>query len=203
MNYEEICNIRIIGDSTVGKTSILNRFTNDFFSTNYASTVGVDYFFKDEIINDRRIRIKIWDTVGQERYRSLTTSFFRNAQGIILTFDVTNKNTFDSLKFWIESLQNSLGSLNVIQILIIGNKIDMKYKREVTFEEADKFCIELNLPYFECSAKDNININKSISFIVQKIFQQISFDDIQCRDSFNINTGLKKKDDQNKKCCGV
>ncbi len=192
MEYEEVCNIRIIGDSTVGKTSILNRFSKDIFHLNYSATMGFDYYSHDEIINNKKVRIKIWDTAGQERFRSLTASFFRNSQGIIISFDVTNQTTFFNLKFWIDSLRNNLGTNNSIQIIIVGNKIDLKSKREVSFEDADKFCLDNNLPYFECSAKEGNNVKKSILFLVERIFTDFSQEDVINRDSFNIRETKKQ-----------
>ena len=201
MNYEEICNLRILGDSTVGKTSILLRFTEDIFNSFCMTTVGIDYHFKDLTINNRNVRIKIWDTAGQERYKSFTSSFFRNADGVILVFDVTSIDTFLNLKYWIESLKSNLGShYTTTQIIIIGNKIDLKDKRQITFEEVDKFCLDYNLPYFECSAKDSTNIDKCIIFLVEKVFQDLSCDDVLCRDSFNIND-TKNNKIKRKNCC--
>ena len=99
MNYDEKCQLLIIGDSTVGKTSILSRYTEGSFSPNYLATVGIDFFTKDEVFNGKIVRIKIWDTAGQERYKALTQGFFRNAHGILIVYDVTNAETFDNLKY--------------------------------------------------------------------------------------------------------
>ena len=153
MNYDEKCQLLIIGDSTVGKTSILSRFANGTFNTNYLATVGLDNFTKDETIDDKNVRIKIWDTAGQERYKALTKGFFRNAQGIMLVYDVTNTETYDNLKYWIQSLKTNMGNdLDHIPIVIIGNKIDSE-EREVKIDEAKLFSKEQNYPNFETSAK--------------------------------------------------
>ena len=110
MNYDQKCQLLIIGDSTVGKTSILSRFVDGTFNSNYLATVGLENVTKDEIIDDKTIRIKIWDTAGQERYKSLTKSFFRNAEGVMLVYDVTNLETYENLKFWLQSIQNNMSS---------------------------------------------------------------------------------------------
>ena len=110
MNYDEKCQLLIVGDSYVGKTSILSRYANGTFNENYLSTLGLDSYSKDETINGKTIRVNVWDTAGQERYKALTKGFFRNAQGIMVVFDVTNQETFENVKFWIESIKTNIGS---------------------------------------------------------------------------------------------
>jgi small GTP-binding protein len=169
MNYDEKCQLLIIGDSTVGKTSLLFRYTEDKFSTQHLATVGIDFFTKDEIFDGKTVRIKVWDTAGQERYKSLTNAFFRNAQGIILVFDVSNAETYENLKYWLQSINTNLGEKSDIKKIIIGNKIDLP--REVSKEEAQKFAKNSGVVYFEASAKDNIGIIDSIRFIIEDILR--------------------------------
>ena len=169
MNYDQKCQLLIIGDSTVGKTSIITRFANGTFNSNYLATVGLDNFTKDEIIDNKTIRIKIWDTAGQERYKSLTKGFFRNAEGVMLVYDVTNSETYENLKYWMQSIKNNLGnSIDDIPIIIIGNKIDCQ-EREVSVEEAENFWKEQGFSYFETSAKTGENIEKTIKFLVKRV----------------------------------
>ena len=169
MNYDQKCQLLIIGDSTVGKTSIITRFANGTFNSNYLATVGLDNFTKDEIIDNKTIRIKIWDTAGQERYKSLTKGFFRNAEGVMLVYDVTNSETYENLKYWMQSIKNNLGnSIDDIPIIIIGNKIDCQ-EREVSVEEAESFWKEQGFSYFETSAKTGENIEKTIKFLVKRV----------------------------------
>ncbi len=132
----------------------------------------MDNFTKDEIINDKNIRIKIWDTAGQERYKSLTKGFFRNAQGIMVVYDVTNQETFESLQYWIQSIKTNIESeVDHIPIVIIGNKIDSN-EREVKPEEAEKYFKELNYPYFETSAKTGENIDNTIRTLVKQVLDK-------------------------------
>ena len=169
MNYDQKCQLLIIGDSTVGKTSILSRFANGTFNSNYLATVGLDNFTKDEIIDNKTIRIKMWDTAGQERYKSLTKSFFRNAQGVMLVYDVTNSETYDNLKFWMQSIKNNMSpDMGEIPIIIVGNKIDCE-DREVNAKEAESFWKEQGYPYFETSAKTGENIDETIKFLVKRV----------------------------------
>jgi len=169
MNYDEKCQLLIIGDSTVGKTSLLYRYTEDKFASQHLATVGIDYFTKDEVFNNKTIRVKVWDTAGQERYKALTNAFFRNAQGIILVFDVSNVESFENLKYWIQSINTNLGDKNDIRKIIIGNKVDLR--REVNKVDSEKFAKTNNVPYFETSAKDNVGIQESLRFLVSEVLK--------------------------------
>ena len=203
MNYDEKCQLLIIGDSTVGKTSILSRFANGTFNSNYLATVGLDNFTKDETIDNKTVRIKIWDTAGQERYKSLTKGFFRNAQGIMIVYDVTNEETFESLKIWIQSIKNNIGSeIENIPSIIIGNKLDSE-EREVKFEEAELFAKGYNYPYFETSAKTGENIDETIKFLVREVINKNSGNkDNKNNDNIVIdNNDLKEKNDNSKCNC--
>ncbi len=193
MNYDQKCQLLIIGDSTVGKTSILNKFANGTFNQNYLATVGLDNITKDETIDGKNIRIKIWDTAGQERYKALTKGFFNNAEGIMIVFDVTNSETYDNLKNWIQSIHNFMGNkMEEIPIIIIGNKIDCE-EREVKTEDAESFCKGQNYPYFETSAKTGENIDKTIRFLVKKIIDG-NTDSNQNEGSGNNNIRISKEE---------
>ena len=201
MNYDQKCQLLIIGDSTVGKTSILSRFANGIFNSNYLATVGLDSFTKDEIIDDKTVRIKIWDTAGQERYKSLTKGFFRNAEGVMLVYDVTNSETYENLKFWLQSIKNNTSpDMGEIPIILIGNKIDCE-NREVKVEEAENFWKEQGYPYFETSAKTGENIDNTIKYLVKKV---INIKEGK-KDDENENIKIEKKDinknnEEAKKC---
>ncbi len=201
MNYDQKCQLLIIGDSTVGKTSILSRFANGIFNSNYLATVGLDSFTKDEIIDDKTVRIKIWDTAGQERYKSLTKGFFRNAEGVMLVYDVTNSETYENLKFWLQSIKNNTSpDMGEIPIILIGNKIDCE-DREVKVEEAENFWKEQGYPYFETSAKTGENIDNTIKYLVKKV---INIKEGK-KDDENENIKIEKKDinknnEEAKKC---
>jgi small GTP-binding protein len=195
MNYDEKCQLLIIGDSTVGKTSILYRYSEDKFNAQHLATVGIDFYTKDEKMLNKVVRVKIWDTAGQERYKSLTNAFFRNANGIILVYDVNNLETFDNLKYWIQSINQNLGEKNDIKKIIIGNKIDLQ--REVKKEDSENFAKNINVPYFETSAKLNTGVNDAIQHLVTQIIsEKISPDN---RES-NLRQTIKLKETKNSKC---
>ena len=152
MNFDEKCQIVLVGDSTVGKTSLLLKYTNGSYSEDNLATVGLDFITKDEIINEKTIRVKIWDTAGQERYKSLTQGFFRLANGAIIVFDVSNNDSFVNLKYWVSALRNFFNlNQTVFNVIIVGNKIDKE--REVSQEDANNFAKENGITYFEVSAR--------------------------------------------------
>ena len=197
MNYDEKCQLLIVGDSYVGKTSILSRFANGTFNENYLSTLGLDSYSKDETINGKTIRVNVWDTAGQERYKALTKGFFRNAQGIMVVFDVTNQETFENVKFWIESIKTNIGSeIEKTPIIIIGNKIDSE--REFEKDVAVKFCKEANYPYYETSAKTGENIDSTIIDLVKLVLNCNSDN----KNNNNENIKIKAEEHKNNKKSG-
>ena len=208
MNYDEKCQLLIVGDSTVGKTSILSRYTSGTFNANYLATVGLDFFKKEEIFDGKTIRIKIWDTAGQERYKSLTQGFFRNAQGIMVVYDVTNMETFDNLQYWIKSIKTHVGSdKDQIPVIIIGNKIDAT-EREIERNIAEKFAADLNYDYFETSAKTGEGVDKCVNYLVQKVLdcQKKKNKDDYTKGSIKLDADDKREKDkesekEKKKCC--
>ena len=194
MNYDDKCQLLIIGDSTVGKTSILSKYASKTFNENYLATVGLDFFTKDDTIDNKIIRIKIWDTAGQERYKALTKCFFQKAQGVIVVFDVTNKKTFDDLKFWIDSINSNVYDNESVPIVIFGNKIDLQ-KRAVTKKEATDFAEKYNFQYYETSAKTGDGVDNAIKELAKKVMNSIV--NKKGRENLRLSTGNKKSG----KCC--
>ena len=170
MQYDKTCSILLLGDTSVGKTCLISRYANGVFREDYIQTVGIDYVSKQEIINDKNINIKLWDTAGQERFKALTPTYLRGAEGIVLVYDVTNLESFESLKFWIESLKSNLGE-NSLPIVINGNKIDLD-DRDVSSEDAKKFAQNNNFKYFETSAKSGIGVDELFREIVNQILEK-------------------------------
>ena len=196
MNFDDKCQLLIIGNSIVGKTSILTKYTTKNYTENYLATVGLDFFTKDETIDNKIIRIKIWDTAGQERYKAITKCFFQRAQGIIIVFDVTNKRSFDNLKMWIDSINSQsklTEDLENMPIIIIGNKIDLP-KRVIDKETALNFAKEQNLDYFETSAKTGEGIDNAMRDLVKKVMAYIGKKN--GRDNLKLSENSQKK-----KCC--
>lgn len=195
MNYDEKFQLLIIGESTVGKTSLLFRYAEDKYSSQYLATVGIDFFTKDEIINGKTIRVKIWDTAGQERYKSLTTSFYRNAHGIILVYDVSNPESFEKLKYWIQSISMYLGEKSSVKMILIGNKIDTN--REVRREDGENFAKQHNIPYFETSAKQGIGIQEFMHHMIGELIKENT---PEKRDTLRISNRNSNNEGNDKKC---
>ena len=158
--------IIILGDSNVGKTSILLKYVDGYFPTIYVATIGVEYKVKKITINGVDINLHIWDTAGQERFRSITKSFMQNADGIIYVYDITQRESFNNLKTWIrESDQATQG----FKKIIVGNKIDLENNRKIGKDVVQKFCEENNIKGVEMSAKEGKNIGECFEYLARDI----------------------------------
>ena len=171
MQFDEKIQIIIIGESQVGKTSILYQYTQNKFSTQYLATVGVEYFVKEELINNKHIRVKIWDTAGQEQYKSITKSFYKNSDGIVIVYDVHDKKSFEKVQDWVQSLNEYTDSSKQIPVILVGNKIDLE--REVSTEEGEKLAESFKLPFFESSAKENKGITEFMHKIITDVLNVV------------------------------
>jgi len=167
--FDHLFKLLIIGDSNVGKSSILLRFTEDDFEEDHPCTIGVDFKVKYINWNDnKKINLTIWDTAGQEKFRSLTSSYYRGTQGIILVFDVTDRPSFQHLDNWLKEIELYSTNENVVKLLV-GNKIDKESQRKVRKEEGLEFARSKGMMYLECSAKTRIGIQQAFEELVQKI----------------------------------
>ena len=195
----------IIGDSSVGKTSILLNYTDNVFPDSHLATIGVENKIKMIRTDKFNIKLQIWDSAGQERFKSITKSFFRNTNGILFVYDITNRKTFMSVKDWIKD--SELNASNFEKILL-GNKVDLESKRAVKKTELDEYGLKKNIDTLETSAKTNINIDLAFKKILDKILANKSDAEIikeygigdQNQNGINLkdgNTGKKKK----KECC--
>ena len=201
MQYDTTCSILLLGDACVGKTCLISRYANGVFKDDYISTVGFDFISKQEIINDKNINVKLWDTAGQERYKALTPSYLRGADGVVLVFDVTNSETFDNLKFWLDSLKNNLGENNsFLPVVINGNKIDID-DRDISNDDANKFAQENNYKYFETSAKSGVGVDELFREIVNQILENKEKTDEVKEERKNIKINENKENNKKKKGC--
>ena len=159
--------IVVLGDINVGKTSILSRFRYGSFDQSYMPTLGIDFFTKNLFYEDKTIRLILWDTAGQERFRSLIPSYLKNADCIIIVYDITNKDSFNSLTHWLNDAKNN--TIEGTIFVICGNKIDLKEKRVVTNEEIDEYIKKENLLYVECSAQNGEGIKELFNLIAKNL----------------------------------
>ena len=179
MNSEQepqiVFKILLLGDSSVGKTSILLKYISNKFDESSISTVGVDYMDKIIDYNKFKIKLQIWDTSGEEKFRTITKNFYRNADGLLVVFDLTKKESYDHIRSWINEAKENNDKLKTI---LIGNKLDLKDERIVAIDVAKQFAEKNNLKYIETSAKDGTNINESFQAIIDLLFDGKSSEEI-------------------------
>lgn len=166
-DYDHLFKLLIIGDSGVGKSSILLRFTEDDFEEDQPCTIGVDFKVKMLEFANKKLNLTIWDTAGQEKFRSLTSSYYRGTQGIILVYDVTNRKSFEHLELWLSEIDMYTTNEDVVKLLV-GNKVD-RPDREVSKEEGAEFARSKAMVFIECSAKTRLGIQQTFEELVQKI----------------------------------
>lgn len=198
-----VLSILAVGNSTVGKTSIIKAFNGESFSHTYLATIVKKdlTYVNTEIDIDgvkTKIRAKVWDTAGQERFQTLIAQTIHNTEGIFIVYDVTEQSTFNDLEKWIEKL-NDLVGINSFPIIVIGNKIDLTEKRVVKKEVAEEFCQSHGFPYFETTCKKSETVFPAIKCLLQKVY-------IANRDMYEVKSEpTKKKPDvtlEESKCCG-
>ena len=186
--YEFIIKILIIGDSTVGKTNFVYKFSEDKFSENYFASTGIELKTTSIQIDGKSIKIQLWDTAGQEKYRAMIKNLYLKSQGIIILFDITNETSFINLKNWMSQIKESCGE--DIPILLVGNKIDLEDNRVINKERAMEYANNENIEYIEVSSKTGENINKALTSLLQKILKRA---DSNSNFSFTLDAGTVKK----------
>ncbi|XP_069490506.1 ras-related protein Rab-18-like [Ambystoma mexicanum] len=159
----------MIGESGVGKSSLLLRFTDDTFDKQIGATIGVDFKVKRLIVDGNQVKLAIWDTAGQERFRTLTPSYYRGAQGVILVYDVTRRETLQKLVIWLNELDTYSTKANMVKMLV-GNKID-KTDREVDRNEGLQFARKHSMLFIEASAKSCDGVQCAFEEVAEKIIQ--------------------------------
>ena len=173
-NYDLIFKIVLIGDSGVGKTNILSRFINNEFSLTTQATVGVEFGSKIIKKGEKLIKLQIWDTAGQERYKSITSAYYKGSKGAFVVYDISRKSTFDNVDKWIDELKNN-GSEDVF-IMLVGNKSDLKDKREISEEDVQKKAQLYNVAFCETSALEGKNIEYAFESLINEITKKVEKD---------------------------
>lgn len=199
--YDHLFKLLIIGDSGVGKSSLLIRFSDNTFSGSYITTIGVDFKIRTVTINGERVKLQIWDTAGQERFRTITNTYYRGTHGVIVVYDVTNGESFANVKRWLQEIESNC---DVVNKVLVGNKNDDPNRKVVITEDAQRFANQMEIQLFETSAKDNINVEEMFLAITEQVLRhkkqtqkQVQSD--QNNDTVNLRKGanIKKKS----KCC--
>ena len=214
--------IILIGDSLVGKTCFFKKLTKGTYSTKNISTIGMDQkYLNIKVIvpedpnNDsspeieKDFTIHLWDTAGQERFRSITAGYFKQSHGLILLYDITNRKSFDNLEKWILAVTNVLGKAELNEnnkkhysVILLGNKVDLEDKRQVSYEEAEDICKQYNIYYSgECSVQEMTNeeLNDKFTEFIKEIYRNIGTGEDSVQIVKKLSSGKKKK--KNDRCC--
>ncbi|XP_067871357.1 ras-related protein Rab-8B-like [Heterodontus francisci] len=170
--YDYLFKLLLIGDSGVGKTCLLFRFSDDSFSTTFISTIGIDFKIKAVELDGKKIKLQIWDTAGHERFRTITSAYYRGAMGIMLVYDVTNEKSFDNVKSWIRDIEEHASS--DVERMILGNKCDVNEKRQVSKEQGEKLAIDYGIKFLETSAKSSLNVEEAFITLARDIMTKMN-----------------------------
>ena len=190
---EFIYKILLLGDSSVGKTCFLMRYTDNTFQDIHMSTIGLDYKLKNvQLENGKMVKIQVWDTAGQDRFRSITKNYYKGAHGIILIYDVTEQKSFDNVKNWMAQIKEEVSDR--VTIVLVGNKIDDEDNRKIATEQGESMAKEYGIMFFECSAKTGQHIDEIFNNLVKKVVDNFS-------KSAENGQKLKNKKKKGKGCC--
>lgn len=183
----------LIGDSTVGKSSLLKSFTEGKFAEISDPTVGVDFFARlVEVKNGTRVKLQLWDTAGQERFRSITRSYYRNSVGALLVYDITKRPSFEHISEWLYEAKRHIEPHKAV-FQLVGCKCDMDSDREVTREEAQQFADFYNMYFLETSAKTGLNVEEAFTTIAQDIYERIMTGEFKVEDGWDgIKNGFSR-----------
>ena len=190
--------ILTIGESGVGKTSILRRFVENKFLKTHLATIGIDFKTKNLNIDNQDIKLKIWDTAGQERFRNITTQYYKGADGIVLVYDVTDEASYEKIREWMEQILSNTQK-EEIGLVLLGNKCDME-PRNVTEEQGNKMAGELGINYFETSALSGQGINDAFEQLTRDIIKKKGVGEGNGEGGLDLKK-VKKKNGNGKDCC--
>ena len=205
-NYEMMVKVVLVGDSGVGKTNIMSKYLKNEFREDSKATVGVEFGAKQFTVEGHTIKAQIWDTAGQERYKAITSAYYKGAKGAFICYDITRKNTFDSVNKWVSDL--TAAADKKITIILIGNKSDLEDQRQVTKEMGEEKANQLQIAFLETSAFSGDNLEKGFQMMINEIYKKYHEDisgegtDETMEPGKDI-TNLKKSNTtpEKKKCC--
>ena len=215
--FDLIFKIVIIGDSGVGKTNLIGRYLKNEYKEDSKATVGVEFGEKKYEINGLKIKAQIWDTAGQERYRAITSMYYKGAKGGLIVFDLSSKSTFQNVEKWFNEIKKTADP--TINLILIGNKSDLKDKRQISTEEGENKAKEMNVAYLETSALNADNVDKAFDLLIQEITKKMKkeieeeeyeendihddnkIQDVKENKTINLNTNNKVSEGNLKKNC--
>ena len=180
--YDYLFKLLLIGNSSVGKSSLLFRFVENVWDDSFVPTIGVDFKLKTLEVNGKKVKLQIWDTAGQERFKNITASYYRGGNGVLVVYDITERESFDNLTSWLIEIEKNANK-NVYKLLI-GNKCDLEDKRKVTYQEGKDFAESNGMKFIETSAKDNTKVQEAFELLTSEIMKS----------AVNKDKGMEKKD---------
>ena len=191
---EFVFKILLLGDSEVGKSCFLMRYSDNVFVENYITTIGLDYKLKNvKLDSGKTIKVQLWDTAGQDKYRTIAKNYFKGSHGILLLYDVTKQSSFQNIRDWIQDIREEVSQKAII--FLIGNKIDLVDKRKISKEKGIELAEEYKLPFFEASAKSGENVDEVFKALYKKISEV--YGDLEKE----MGTKLNKRKKNKPKCC--
>ncbi|XP_064612262.1 ras-related protein Rab-35-like [Liolophura sinensis] len=198
--YDHLFKLLIIGDSGVGKSSLLLRFADNTFSGTYITTIGVDFKIRTVDVEGEKVKLQIWDTAGQERFRTITSTYYRGTHGVIVVYDVCSGESFANVKRWLHEIDQNC---DVVNRILVGNKDDDPERKVVLSHDAQRFADQMGIQLFETSAKENINVEEMFLAISKLVLQMKKEQQRkaaeQPKETISLQRGQKKKD--KKGCC--
>ena len=156
---------------------------------------------KEETIDDKNIKIKLWDSAEQEKYHTLTHNYYKKCDGIIIVFDVSNRESFDKINYWVKAIHDNKDSTKIVKQVIVGNKIDLEKERQISKEEGEKMASSYSLKYFETSAKENIGINEFMSNLIADILKEKDNAKNENNENVKMGKGKQELEEEEKKLC--
>lgn len=171
-DYDYLFKVVLIGDSGVGKSNLLSRFTRNEFSLESKSTIGVEFATRSINVDSKLIKAQIWDTAGQERYRAITSAYYRGAVGALLVYDITRHVTFENVERWLKELKDHTDS-NIV-VMLVGNKSDLRHLRAVSTDDGQSFSEREGLFFMETSALESTNVENAFKQILTQIYRVVS-----------------------------
>mmetsp|Transcript_49192 Transcript_49192/g.76788 ORF Transcript_49192/g.76788 Transcript_49192/m.76788 type:complete len:198 (-) Transcript_49192:348-941(-) len=165
--YDYLFKLLLIGDSGVGKSCLLLRFADDTYTESYISTIGVDFKIRTLELDGKTIKLQIWDTAGQERFRTITSSYYRGANGIIVVYDVTDNESFNNVKQWMNEIDKYAS--DKVNKMLVGNKCDLTSKKVVDYDTGKELADSLGIPFLETSAKNSTNVEQAFITMAAEI----------------------------------
>ena len=202
MTAKYIIKILTLGDTLVGKSSIVLRFSDNRFDDNQLATIGIDYKTKYIKVKDASVKVLLWDTAGQEKFRNIARQYYKGANGVLLIYDVCDRKSYERIGFWMDELKQN-NEIEQLYIILVGNKIDLEEKRVVTREEAEKYAEDNNINYLEVSAKTGEGILDLFNEVTKGTMDKVFNDQDNNEDKEKIKTYLDTNNNRKRKrkCC--